>query len=170
MRTKRKWVTLGIVVLILLAAALYAFYAYVLNDQRKEQRLAENAARSSAGLTKVVRSDKSVWDADSIYWVVTGDDKNGKRKLVWVKFTEQGKPSGEPVHTEDASSGLSRGEMSSKIASALPRADIRRLLPGVYYGEYVWQAFYKMEGRYYYQFYRFADGEPIGEPYALPNR
>ncbi|WP_280818629.1 hypothetical protein [Paenibacillus ihuae] len=37
-------------------------------------------------------------------------------------------------------------------------------------GEYAWQVFYKLDNRYYYQFYRFADGTPIGEGYSLPNK
>lgn len=74
------------------------------------------------------------------------------------------------IYAEELAKGTSEKQIRSIIASQLPGIDIKRLLPGVYNGEYAWQLFYKQEGRYYYKFFRFADGTAIGDGYTLPSK
>ncbi|MBW4085354.1 DUF5590 domain-containing protein [Paenibacillus sp. S150] len=172
MKKRRKWLLLGIFLVLLLLFGLSQFYAYVMKDQWNERSAAAEVAEARAGLTKVTKAQKSVWDENSIYWVLAGRNADDTELMVWVRFTLDGKPAGgdNDVFAEEVARGTSEQEIRSVIASDLPGSTIERLLPGVYNGEYVWQLFYKLEGRYYYKFYRFADGIAIGDGYSLPNR
>ncbi|OKP93585.1 DUF5590 domain-containing protein [Paenibacillus sp. P46E] len=172
MKKRRKWLLLGILLVLLLLIGLSQFYAYVMKDQWNERSAAREVAEAKAGLTEVTKAQKSVWDENSIYWVLTGRNAAGTDLMVWVRFTLDGKPAGgdNGVYVEEVSKGTSEQKIRSIIASDLPGSSIKRLLPGVYNGEYAWQLFYKLDDRYYYKFYRFADGSAIGDGYSLPSR
>ena len=167
-RTKRILLSISGFLLLLLAVQIY--YTSVMSDLWSEEKLAVQRAKQYGGLVSADKTYKSVWDADSIYWVVTGKDEQQQDIMVWVQFTEEDVPAGgaEKVHSESLSSGLSETEMRNKIKEELPNAAVRRLLPGVYEGEYVWQLMYSEEGREKYRFYRFQDGEQIGNDVILP--
>lgn len=49
-----------------------SIFAYVLKDQWSERSAAEATAISRAGLTEIDQAQKSVWDENAIYWVLTG--------------------------------------------------------------------------------------------------
>ncbi|MHA6533344.1 cell wall elongation regulator TseB-like domain-containing protein [Paenibacillus sp. BAC0078] len=172
MKKRRKWLLLGIFLFLLLLFGLSQFYAYIMKDQWNERSAARDIAKARAGLTEVTKAQKSVWDENSVYWVLTGKNDAGKQLMVWVRYTVDGKPAGgdNDVYAEEVDKGTSEQQIRSIIASELPGSTIKRLLPGVYNGEYAWQLFYKQDGRYYYKFYRFADGSAIGDGYSLPNR
>ncbi|CAH1194302.1 hypothetical protein PAECIP111892_01557 [Paenibacillus auburnensis] len=172
MRKRKKWLPLGIGVVLLLLFGLGQFYAYIMKDQWNERNAAKEVAKSRAGLTEITKAQKSVWDANSIYWVLTGKNGAGTKLMVWVRFTLDGKPAGgtNDIYAEELSKGTSEKQIRAIIAAQLPGAAIKRLLPGVFNGEYAWQVFYKLDNRYYYQFYRFADGTAIGEGYSLPSK
>lgn len=172
MRKRKKWLPLGIGLFLLLLFGLSQFYSFIMKDQWDERSLAREVAEARAGLTEVSKAQKSVWDENSIYWVLTGKNEAGTELMVWVRFTTDGQPVGgdNDIYAAELSQGTSEQQIRSIIASQLPGIDIKRLLPGVYNGEYAWQLFYKQEERYYYRFYRFADGTAIGDGYALPNR
>ena len=172
LKKRRKWLPLGISLVLLLLFGLSQFYAYIMKDQWNERSAAKEIARARAGLTEVSKAQKSVWDENSIYWVLTGKNDAGTKMMVWVQFTKEGKPAeGENnLYAEELGKGTSESQIRDIIAAQLPGITIKRLLPGVYNGEYAWQLFYKQDGRYYYSFYRFTDGSAIGEGYSLPNR
>lgn len=172
MRKRRKWGLYGAFLALLLLFGFYQFFAYVLKDTWSERKEAEAIATSRAALTEIDRTQKSIWDENAIYWVLTGKNKAGTDMMVWVRFTTDGKPvqGDSAVHAEELSQGTSEKRMRQIIASSLPGIQIKRLLPGAYNGEYAWQLFYKEGDRYYYRFYRFSDGEQIGDGYSLPNR
>lgn len=172
MRKRKKWLPLAISAALLLLFGLGQFYAYIMKDQWNERSAAKEVAKSRAGLTDVSKTQKSVWDENSIYWVLTGKNDAGTELMVWVRFTADGKPAGgdNDIYAEELSKGTSEKQIRAIIASQLPGAAIKRLLPGVFNGEYAWQLFYKKDGRYYYQFYRFADGTAIGDGYSLPSQ
>lgn len=171
-KKRRKWIWLGITVVLLLLFGLSQFYAYIMKDQWNERSEAKELARARAGLTEVTKAQKSVWNENEIYWVLTGKNEAGTDLMVWVRFTLEGKPAGgdNGLYAEELSKGTSEEKMRGIIADQLPDVKIERLLPGVYNGEYAWQLFYKKDGRFYYNFYRFKDGSAIGEGYSLPNR
>lgn len=172
MKKKKKWVLLGVGIFLLLLVGVVFFYGFVMKDQWKERDAAAEVAKARAGLTQVQRAQKSVWDENSIYWVLTGKNDAGTELMVWVRFTTEGKVAegDNTVFSEEVSKGTSEEKIRSIIAAQLPDITIERLLPGVYNGEYAWQLFYKQEDRYYYQFYRFSDGNPIGGRFSLPKR
>lgn len=172
MKNKKRWIFLGIVALLLIIFGAYRYFIYVLQDQWSEKDTAIAKAKQEAGIVSVADAQKSVWDQNSIYWVVEGTNKTGQEVMVWVQFTDQGKPKEgqNTVHQELLSSGMSKEKMKAKIKSTIPGIKDMRLVPGVYNGEYVWQLFYKVKDHYYYQFYRFSDGAEIGSPFTLPNR
>lgn len=172
MRNRKKWLPLGIGLVLLLLFGLSQFYAFIMKDQWEERSAAKEVAKAQAGLTEVTKAQKSVWDENSVYWVLTGENEAGTELMVWVRFTLEGKPAGgdDGVYAAELSKGTSEQQIRSIIASQIPGVDIKRLLPGVYNGEYVWQLFYKLDGSYHYKFYRFSDGTAIGEELTLPNR
>ncbi|NMO98007.1 DUF5590 domain-containing protein [Paenibacillus lemnae] len=167
--TKRILLTISCILLALLAVQIY--YSDVMSGIWDEERAAVQTARQHGGLGKVQKTYHSVWDKDSIYWVAAGQDGEGQDIMVWIKFTEDGKPAGEQaVHAERISDGTSEQQIMSLIDRDLPGAEILRLLPGMYDGEYVWQLHYKNEKGTHYRFFRFQDGAPIGEDITLPNQ
>ncbi|MNO68045.1 hypothetical protein D3C76_588650 [compost metagenome] len=172
MKKRKKWILLGSVLILLLLFGLIQFYAFIMKDQWNERDIAKDVAKTSAGLTEVTKAQKSVWDENEVYWVLTGKNASGTELMVWVRFTVDGKfaEGADAVFAEELSKGTSEEKMRSLIKADLPDISIERLLPGVYNGEYAWQLFYKQSGRYYYQFYRFSDGARMGEGYSLPTR
>ncbi|GGF74783.1 hypothetical protein GCM10010912_20030 [Paenibacillus albidus] len=170
MKKRKKWVLLGSALLLLVLFGLSQFYVYIMKDQWAERDTAKEVALARAGLTEVVKAQKSVWD--SVYWVLTGKNKAGTDLMVWVRFTEDGKVAegDNAVYAEELSNGTTEKQIRNQIAAELPEISIERLLPGVYNGEYAWQLFYEQDERYYYKFYRFSDGTQIGEGYSLPIR
>lgn len=172
MKNRRKWILLGSALILLLLVGISQFYAYIMKDQWNERDAAEDVARTRTGLTEVSKAQKSVWDENSVYWVLTGKNEAGTAMMVWVRFTVEGKVADgdNAVYGEELSKGTSEQQIRAIITAQLPDIKIERLLPGVYNGEYAWQLFYEQGERYYYQFYRFSDGSPIGEGYSLPNR
>lgn len=172
MKKRKKWILLGSGLILLLGFGLIQFYAYIMKDQWTERDIAKEIARTRAGLTEVTKAQKSVWDENAIYWVLTGNNEAKTDLMVWVRFTVDGKlaEGDDAVYAEEISQGTSEAEIRQIIKAELPDITIERLLPGVYNGEYAWQLFYKQGGRYYYQFYRFSDGARMGEGYSLPSK
>jgi uncharacterized protein YpmB len=172
LKKRRKWILLGSALILLLLFGLNQFYAYIMKDQWDQRSAAKDVARTRAGLTEVSKAQKSVWDENSVYWVLTGKNGAGTDIMVWVRFTVDGKVAegDNAVYGEELSKGTSEQKIRAIITAQLPGITIERLLPGVYNGEYAWQLFYEQGDRYYYRFYRFSDGTAIGEGYSLPNR
>lgn len=170
MKKRKKWILLGSVLLLLLLFGLIQFYAFIMKDQWNERNIAKDIAKTEAGLIKVTKAQKSVWDENAVYWVLTGKNVNETDMMVWVRFTVDGKfaEGTNGVYAEETSKGTSEAKIRSIIKADLPNISIERLLPGVYNGEYAWQLFYKQSGRYYYQFYRFSDGARMDDGYSLP--
>lgn len=172
MKKKTKWILLSISGFLLLLLIAQIYYSYVMSDTWTEEKAAVQAARQFGGLNAVDKTYRSVWDKDSIYWVIAGKDEEQKDLMVWVKFTEQKVPAGgkETVHAVPLDSGRSEAQMRAQIQQDLPGAEIHRLLPGMYQGEYVWQLHYELDHQTKYRFYRFSDGTPIGDDIVLPNQ
>lgn len=168
-KTKRIFWTISGFLLLLLAGQIY--YSSVMSETWKQEKAAIAEARQHAGLITVDKTYHSVWDKNSIFWVIAGKDDGQQDIMVWVRFTEGKVPAGgeENVHAELLGSGRSEEQMRGQIESELPGAEIQRLIPGMYEGEYVWQLHYEQNGQWKYRFYRFSDGTPIDEEIILPN-
>lgn len=172
MKKKTKWTLLGISSFLLILLGIQIFYSYVMSDTWSEEKAAIISAQQYGGLMKTDKTYKSVWDKESIYWVVTGKDAQNQDIMVWVKFTEDNKPvdGAGAVHSEPLSGGLSEAQMLNQIKSDLPGSEIERLVPGMYEGEYAWQLLYHLNNETKYRFYRFQDGVQIGDDITLPNQ
>ncbi|AJS58078.1 cell wall elongation regulator TseB-like domain-containing protein [Paenibacillus sp. IHBB 10380] len=170
MKNKKKWILLGIVIFLLILFGLYRYYIYIIQDQHSQETTAITAAKKNTELVKVTDTQKSVWD--TISWVIEGKDKDQRDLMVWVQFTEDNKlASGlNAIHSELVENGLSEEQIRSKIINEIPGIEEIRIQPGMYYGEYVWQVYYLEKDHYYYRFYKFKDGSPVGDRYTLPNR
>ncbi|WP_339324344.1 DUF5590 domain-containing protein [Paenibacillus sp. FSL W8-0194] len=170
LKNKKKWIFLGIVAFLLIVFGLYRYYIYVTQDIRAQETAAILKAKQETSLVKVTEAQKSVWD--TICWAIEGLDKDNRPIMVWVTMDENGKvKSGEgAVHEELLSNGMSENQIKEKATKEIPDVKKLKAVPGMYNGEYAWQLFYWSKDHYYYQFYRFSDGQSIGGPFTLPNR
>ncbi|MGM1046137.1 MAG: DUF5590 domain-containing protein [Bacillota bacterium] len=172
MKKKTKWILLSISGFLLILLFIQIYYSNVMSGKWSEENAAIKAAQQYGGLMKKDKTYKSVWDKESIYWVVTGKDTENQDIIVWVKFTEENKPldGAEAVHSEPLSGGMSEAQMRNQIKSDLPGSVIERLVLGMYEGEYAWHLLYHLNNETKYRFYRFQDGSQIGEDIILPNQ
>ncbi|WIV17918.1 DUF5590 domain-containing protein [Paenibacillus polygoni] len=170
-RNRKKWIYISILTVLLILFGIYQFYVYVMKDQWAERDLAVSIAEQQAQLTSVTKTQKSVWGEESIYWTIEGTNSESKPIMVWVRFGMDHKPvSGKnSVHTELIENSFSEDEMYAKIAAELGNIEIIHLHPSYYNKTYVWQLFYKQDGKYVYRFYQFSDGTEIGNGYQLPD-
>lgn len=90
------------------------------------------------------------------YEIIYGTDKLGQRIIVWLADGD--------LHTEYETDGVSEDAIVKQLRASNPKARLMRVSPGKLLNDYVWEAFYKQKEdddvvRYYYNYYRFADGE-----------
>lgn len=172
MKKRTKWILLIVSGLLLALLCVQLYYSYVMKDTWNEEKMAIRAAKQHGGLVTTEKTYKSVWGENNNYWVITGTDQDQQGIMVWVKFTDENVPveGKEAVLAEPLSEGLSEAQMREMIQGEMPGATIKRLLPIMYEGEYAWQLQYENEGGLGYRFYRFQDGQPIGNDIILPNQ
>lgn len=65
--------------------------------------------------------------------------------------------------------GMSEAQIRNRFSSEVPAGEIKRIMPGVVNGIYVWQVYYKDGTHNHYRFYRFSNGEQVDLVYTLPN-
>ncbi|KOR88819.1 DUF5590 domain-containing protein [Paenibacillus solani] len=171
MKKKTKWILWSITGLLLLLLGIQLYYSYVMKDTWNEETMAIQAAKQYGELVSSEKTYKSVWGEDNNYWVVTGKDADNQDRMVWVKFTDDNVPveADNAVHSLLLKTGLSEAQMLAQIHQEMPDAVIKRLLPGMYEGEYAWQLQYENHDQRGYRFYRFQDGNAIGDDIILPN-
>jgi uncharacterized protein YpmB len=139
-------------------AAAFCFFFWSVHDQEWSRRsMAAEAVTASTYMTNVERVETFV--GDKTYSIVFGKDGEGKDAIAWVDLEE------ETVHLEYAANGISEAEAREKVKAAHPESEILRATPGVWDGVYLWEVFYRLKeedgSRYYYDYYRFTDGEKI---------
>lgn len=161
MRRKTRWILISILVLAAALFGLYRYYIYVMQDTWKQEDAAILRAKQEAGLVKTIGVSKSVWDG--VCWVVEGNDASDGHIMVWLQ-------EGQPPHVEQVDSSHDKTALKAKIKALMPNASIKRLTPGIYDNQYVWELFYKEGDHYYYRFFRFSDGSALTEEFTLPNR
>lgn len=175
MKKKKKWIWISLLILIVALIVLQRYYVYVTKDQRNQEALALQAAQQQLELTSYDNFQKFVWGQkdgeDSIYWTLSGTNKDNQDVIVWVKFDETGKPltGADAVHSELLQNGMSEAQIRQRFASEVPNGEIKRILPGVVNGIYVWQVYYHDDTHSYYRFYRFSNGEQVDLVYTIPN-
>lgn len=161
LRARTKWWFISVVVIAVLLIGVYRYYEFVMRDTWTERDAAMVEAKQQAGVTKTIAVTRSVWD--QVCWVVEGTKANGDHIMVWL--VDGAKP-----HIETVNISQTPDTMKSRIEALMPKADIVKLVPGIYNSQYVWQLYYKEGDHYYYRFFRFTDGSPLTEEFTLPNR
>ncbi|MBD8836420.1 DUF5590 domain-containing protein [Paenibacillus sp. FSL K6-4396] len=175
MKKKKKWIWISLLALVLILFGLQRYYVYVTQDQRKEEALAIQAAQKQLGITSYDELRKYIWGdkegSDNIYWTLIGKNKDNQDVMVWVKFDANNEPAkgANAVHSELLQNGMSEAQIRNRFSSEVPAGEIKRIMPGVVNGIYVWQVYYKDGTHNHYRFYRFSNGEQVDLVYTLPN-
>ncbi|MCZ1267809.1 MULTISPECIES: DUF5590 domain-containing protein [Paenibacillus] len=175
MKKKKKWIWISLLLLVLILFGLQRYYVYVTQDQRKEEALAIQAAQEQLGITSHEELRKYVWGqkdgGDNIYWTLIGKNKDNQDVMVWIKFDENNKPvtGTNAVHGELLKNGMNEAQIRNRFSSEVPGGEIKRIMPGVVNGIYVWQVYYNDDTHNYYRFYRFSNGEQVDLVYTIPN-
>lgn len=161
---KRRIIIISLLGLTFILFGLHRFYVYVHTDVWNEDAVAVQKAREQTDLVTAKRVDSFVWDDP--YHIIFGENKDGESMIVWVGAGG--------VHAELQKNGWTREQLKEQILKEKPNISLMRLTPGYFQGQYVWEAFYKVnddegETRFNYDFYRFTDGAWIETVY-LPNR
>ncbi|MCY7476147.1 DUF5590 domain-containing protein [Paenibacillus larvae] len=137
------------------------FYMNIQTEHWNEKTKAVEAAYAKTVLTK---ADKvTPFHGTSSYQIVYGQDKLGNPVIVWVG--ENGE-----VHTERADQNYMEQQVRNEVSKKHEGAEILRINAGKLKDEYVWEVFYSVKDnktkRYYYDYYKFADGTFI-DTYTL---
>ncbi|CAM2796376.1 DUF5590 domain-containing protein [Paenibacillus sediminis] len=159
MKNNRKWIWLAVVILLLALFGIYRYYIYTQQDEWNKEDAAIIRAKKETQLVSVTKTQKSVWD--DVYYIIYGKNAAGQNMIVWVSSTQ--------VHAELQQNGVSAKDIKAKVYNELPGIRIVHLIPSVFEQQYVWEVFYKDDDHYNYRFYRFSDGQQVGETYTLPN-
>lgn len=166
-RSYWRWLipVLVLLFLIWLFFASYQYVQYINKDEWVKEAEMIKRANQAVKLVHVMEVEKGVWD--QVVYTVRGTDELGQERIIWV-FPDK-------VMPMTASKGRSKETMKTEIEAQYSDADVIRITP-VYKDErYLWQALVKRPDErgvhhFYYHFYSFADGSPIGKTYVLPNK
>lgn len=152
MRLWKKILIGAILLLTILTVLGVQLYKTVQADLWTEEEAAAKLAREKTDLVSVSSIDPYVEEASMM--IVHGADAANKRMLVWVGT--------DFVHAEYADAGVDKEAVRKLTLEAVPDAELLRIVPGVYQGNYIWQSFYRseQEGKenMFYRFYSFYDG------------
>ena len=151
----KKVIWLSGLLLILLIVATVAFYRSIQNDYYAENDRAAQIALAQTSLTRADHVD--YFTGDDIYRIVYGVNESGDKLIVWV--------SEDDVHEALVSDGITRDAVRAAVKERYGKADILRIVPGKFKEDYVWEAYFAREEdgqrRFYYDYYRFTDGERL---------
>lgn len=166
-RHRNRWfiAVQAFVVLILSITASVLYVNNIYSDERKKEADILQHAQQVVPLTEVNGIEKGIWD--EVVYVIHGVNQEGKAVWVWVLPDR--------VTSIPVADTVDKATVKAMIQQAHPDVRIVRLLPGYIDNQYVWQAFVQRKDeqgtrRYFYQFYSFYDGSPVGEIYGLPNQ
>lgn len=144
---------------VVVAAALLLFLGiYFFNTvEEKEwalQRTDVQTAYQKTILTKASKVERFV--GEQTYTIIHGEDKIGQKLIVWV--------GGNQIYSQMVADGVAAEGIKAITLTRQPTANIKRMVPGVWNGNLVWEVFYKTDAeesnpdRYYYDYYAFKDG------------
>lgn len=142
----------GFIVFLAVVFAVYVRSADA--EYRGEERSAIGRAKQEAGLVKVDRATKHVWE-DSV-WVVEGKDAANAEWFVWLRK--------DGVTKEKAGDGLGEAQVRNLFEASRPGKKVVRLLPGWFAGQPAWELRYiddPAAKRQAILFYSFKDGTEL---------
>jgi len=158
-----RWLVLAVLTLLLIAALLLIYYSYIQSDRWEERDKYQALAKREAGLVKIEAASKFIWD--DTYWVVRGQDGEGRSQYVWLADGKR------PV-VIGADEAASRSDVAERLRADKPDAAIERIQPGMLQDRPVWEVLYtrkKSPRHFFYDFYDFRDGTKLGT-YTLPSK
>ncbi|MFD2672940.1 cell wall elongation regulator TseB-like domain-containing protein [Marinicrinis sediminis] len=101
------------------------------------------------------------------YVVALGEDEREQRLLVWIRSDM------EDIRYRYVKEGISENILRSNIGQNEPEKKISHIVPAIFEEEEAYEVFYSVEEsngtRYYYDYYRFEDGERL-ETYAMSKK
>lgn len=156
MRSKKKIIGGALLAVFALLLGLYIFADSIIAKEWDDKKEAVLKAYQESMLVKAERVEPFV--GAEPYIIVYGEDKLGKKMIVWVSDTE--------THSEYESAGVSSDSVRDKLMAQDPSTDIIRITPGKLENDYVWEAYYERkqaDGKtgHFYDYYRFSDGGHI---------
>jgi uncharacterized protein YpmB len=149
----KKWILYSILGILVIFAGLYLFYYAIQKDRWDEENAAIRQAVANTPLTQAEKAEKFI--GQKTYMIVYGQNEENQDTIVWVGDDE--------IHSELASAGVNKNQVKSFVMSRYDRPKVLRMTPGKLDQVWVWEVFYTLEvnnkERYFYDFYRFRDGE-----------
>jgi uncharacterized protein YpmB len=150
----KKWIGYSVLGVVVICAGLYLFYHAIQRDLWDDEGEAIAKALANSTLIEAERVDKFI--GQKTYMIVYGKDESEQDVIVWIGEDEE-------IHSEIAASGINANQLKSFVMSRYDKPKILRMTPGKLDQVWVWEVFYELESsgsqRYYYDFYRFKDGE-----------
>lgn len=145
----------AILVVVAAIVALVLFYRSLHSEEWAVRAAATKTVTEMTYMETVERVETFVGEKE--YRIVFGKDPTGREAIAWVDD--------QSAHLEYASAGVSEADVRQKVLSLHPDNEIKRVVPGVLNGVYLWEVLYsRKEGngtRYYYGYYRFDNGAEI---------
>lgn len=142
---------LTLIVMIFISVKLYMG---IMNTPWQTEQAAKQTALSETEMTEVERIEH--FHGEESYAVVFGKNAQGESMMVWV--------GNDDVIVRLVKEGISRNILKGNLIKE-NIGEIIHILPGVKEEELVWEVFYKKKEqdheRYYYDYYRFEDGEHL---------
>jgi len=158
----QRWIFVIVASLLLLGTGFGIYFREIQSSKWSESSEIKEQAIKAAELNSVEKVYKHVWTTES--WILKGINQAEEEVFVWMINDEQPKI----IKATDA---VSSRALEGTFASSHPGADVKRIQPGTFDGEPVWEVYFKANdgGKtyYYYAFYTFGNGNFIDE-YKLP--
>jgi uncharacterized protein YpmB len=151
----RRIVWFGLFALVTVVILLTRFYYGVQFEHWQERKQAKSAAAVQAGIVRV--DSVQTFNGADAYTVVTGDNAQGEKLVVWLGPND--------THVEKAAAGITAEQAKAALLQRSPGVEVERIVPGKLRGDYVWELFYRRHedggDRYLYDFVKFSDGTYI---------
>lgn len=160
----RRVIWIAAVIVTILIIALIRHYASAQSDYWDGRKLAEKTALSQTEMTVVHESQ--LFHGEAAYWVVSGENADGRELYVWIQKNE---PELDSMTLDPkfvyADEGTTESEVRHRVTEEHENARIVRIVLGLREDEPVWEVFYEAKtdkgARHFYDYYRFTDGEWI---------
>jgi uncharacterized protein YpmB len=151
------YVSIGLIVIVL-SGILYYHHIQAPFEQMRVKAI--KLARAESTIVKVNRVEFASYENKHL--IVFGQDEDNKNIIAWI--------TGNDIYWDYESSGVSVTKIENIVRGLYPNVQFKHIVPNIWRDEYVWEVLYKEnnaeEGRSYYRYYRFSDGELLAY-YAL---
>lgn len=149
----KKWLLIAAAILVIAVGSLLWLYQQIRGDYEELHREARQRAINETALARIDKTD--IFAGAATYSILYGTNEEGQRMIVWV--------SADDIHEELADNGVTAEQITALAQERHGQIRTVRLTPGKWRDTYVWELFYTQvqDGKehYYYDYYRFADGQ-----------